>query len=450
MNRFDLIIKNGLIVNPEENNLHLGNIGINGGKIAALTSEQILGVQEIDANGHVVCPGFIDVHAHLDGSFEGARASVTQGITTSIGGNCGLSPLHIADFLKAQSDKGFPINQAELIGQSFTVRDFVGAKNIYGPATKYQISEMGEIIERALVDGAIGVSFGLEYAPGYTWNEISAIARVAAKYHKVVPIHTNLVGPDDLEHLSEVIRLGEETGAHIHVSHFVYQYGMGAMTKALALLDEAIAKGIDISADSGMYTSFATMIGSRVYDEEHLLKFGWKYEDLLVSTGVYAGERLNRQLYKEMRERNPNESCICFTGIEEEIYEAFEKPYMMMSTDSGEHPTSHPQALGSYPRYFRKVVRERKELSLIEAVRRCTLLPARTFNLPEKGSLSQGFDADIVIFDPDTITDKAQFYGIGDPCAKSEGIDYVLVNGQAVVADGTLQKNAMPGKIIKY
>jgi len=162
---------------------------------------------------------------------------------------------------------------------------------------------MCEIVEKALADGAIGVSFGLEYAPGYTWNEISAIARIAAKYHKVVPIHTNLTGPDDLEHLSEVIRLAEETGAHVHISHFVYQYGMGAMTKALELLDKAIAKGINISADSGMYTRFATFIGSRVYDEEHLLKFGWEYEDLLVTTGVYAGERLTRQLYKEMRDK---------------------------------------------------------------------------------------------------------------------------------------------------
>lgn len=349
---FDLVIQNGLIVNPDDETAHHGNIGIRRGKIELLTSEKITGLRQIDAGGNVVCPGFIDVHAHLDGNLEGGHASVVQGITTSIGGNCGFSPFDIANFIKEQKQNGFPINQAELVGQSATLREACGVTDIYGPATNEQIVKMCAAVEKAFNDGAIGVSFGLEYAPGYTWHEISSIAQVAAKYKKIVAVHTNLSGPDDLLHLNEVIKLSEETGAHIHISHFVYQYGMGIMEEALELLDKAISRGIAVSADSGMYTKFATFIGSRVYDEEHLRTFGWKYEDLLITTGKYAGERLNRQLYEELRKNAPNETCICFTGIEDDIYKALKRPYMMMSTDSGKQPESHPQALGSYPRFF--------------------------------------------------------------------------------------------------
>lgn len=447
---FDTVIKNGTVVIPEKDEIVKANVGISGGKIAAVTPEKLEGKNEIDAENHIVCPGFIDVHGHLDGNDKGGEASALQGITTSVGGNCGFGPLDIQSFFDNQERRGFIINQAELIGQSFPVRNAAGVKNEYGGATKSQIEKMSEIVEKALLDGAAGLSFGLEYAPGYTWDEIVKMAETAAKYGKIVAVHTNLSGPYDTEHLSEIVELSKKTGAHLHISHFVYQYGMGVMTKALRIVDKALDEGVEISADSGMYTRFATFMGSRVYDEEHLEKFGWKYGDLLVTTGIYAGKRLDRRLYLEMREKYPDETCICFTGVEEEIYEALDKPYMMMSTDSGKSPESHPQAIGSYPRFFRKLVREKNRLSLLEAVKRCTLLPAKTFSLNSKGRLSPGCDADITVFDIDTVKDRADFYGLGDPTAKPLGIDYVIVNGTVVAGHGKLVENARPGKAIKF
>jgi len=450
MKTYDLVIKNGRLADPLEMKIKWGNIGIISNKIDTVTQEEISGGTEIDACGHVVCPGFIDVHAHLDGDLEAAWASAEQGITTTIGGNCGISPLDMNAFFGQAEREGYPINQAELIGQSFTVREAAGVLSPYGPATKDQIEKMCNMVEKTLDDGAIGVSLGLEYVPGSTWDEILAVTRMAAKYKRIVPIHTNLTNSSDLEHLTEIINLADETGAHIHISHFVYQYGMGLMDEALELVDKAIEKGLNISVDSGMYTSFATFIGSRVYDLEHLKSFGWKYDNLLITTGRYAGEKLNESLYHELRRNSPNESCICFTGCEHEIFEAFEKKYMMVTSDSGQKPNSHPQSRGTYPRFFRELVRERNELTLIEAIRRCTYLPATTFALPSKGALSIGFDADITIFDIDKIMDCANFYGLGDPKAPPIGIDYVIVNGQMVVKKGETLKQSFPGKAIKF
>lgn len=447
MESFDLVIKNGTLVDPEKGTAVHGNIGVINNKISKVTADEIHGKCEIDAKAQVVCPGFIDVHSHLDGCMETGRLSALQGITTSVGGNCGASPENIKDFLDEQGKKGFLINQAELVG-AVTLRKAVGVTDPYVAADKDQIDRMCMLLKKAFEDGAMGMSLGLEYSPGCSFEELAAICRIAAEYDRLISVHTNVTGPKDLSSLIQVIELAEITGAHFLVSHLVYQYGMGIMTEALELIDKARAEGIRISVDSGMYKDFTTGIGSAVYDEAHMTGFGWKYEDLLAASGKYKGQRLNEEMYKELRALCPHDSVICFTGVEEEIYEALNKSYIMPSTDTGKNPKSHPQNIGTFPRFFRKMVRERKELSLVEAVRRCTLLPAETFSLKDKGRLSEGADADIVIFDINKIADRAWFPGLGEPDAAPIGINYVIVNGTIVVDEGSLVENVLPGKTL--
>lgn len=448
MKVFDLVIKNGALVDPDKGAICYGNIGITDNKISKVGPDAIVGKSEIDAEGCVVCPGFIDVHSHLDGCMETAKLAALQGITTSIGGNCGFSPIKIKEFLDGQDEKGYLLNQAELIG-AITIREAVGITNSYVSANRNQIDKMCTILRRALEEGAIGMSLGIEYTPGCSFDELTAISRIAAEYDRIIAVHTNVTNPKDLSSLTQVIDLAKVTGAHVLVSHFVYQYGTGIMTKALALVDKARNEGIRISVDSGMYKDFTTSIGSAVYDEAHMKGFDWKYEDLLAASGKYRGKRLNVEMYKELRTFYPEEAVICYTGVEEEIYEALNKSYIMPSTDIGTNPKSHPQNAGTFPRFFRKMVREREELSLLDAVKKCTLLPAEVYRLKDKGRLSEGADADIVIFDINKITDMAGFPGIGEPDAAPIGINYVIVNGRIIVKESSLMEGVLPGKTLR-
>ncbi|HEY5563090.1 MAG TPA: amidohydrolase family protein [Clostridiaceae bacterium] len=453
MDIYDLVIKNGALVDTENNKVYTGNICINGSKIVKLSEDSLEGQLTIDAVGLVVCPGFIDIHAHLDGNIDFGRLAALQGITTSIGGNCGAGPSEIGIFLEKQSEIGFPINQGQLIGHSFTLRNKAGIESPYLPATKDQIAIMLGLAEKAFKEGALGLSFGLEYSPGASHEEVVELCKFAASYDKLVPIHTYVNNPENLDSLTYVIELSRLTGAHILVSHFVYQYGYGVMTKALKLVDEARSQGLKISVDSGMYTAFCTGMGTTIYDEEYMNKFGWKYSDLLVASGKHKGKRLNEELYHEMRKHCPRECVICYQGVEEEIYEALEKEYVVLSTDTGPGPSGdvtegHPQNTGNFPRFFRKLVRELNRLTLLEAVKKCTIMPAEILKLKDKGRLSEGKDADIVIFDLETISDTSDFPGQGSPDSKPTGIKYVIVNGKILVEDGNI-KDILPGSIIK-
>lgn len=454
MNIYDLVIKNGNVVDVEQKKVKKANVGICKNKICSITDKDIKGNAELNANGLIVSPGFIDIHGHVDGSIPCGKLSVLQGVTTTVGGNCGGGILNIKKFFDDQDSRGFFINQAQLVGHSFRLREAVGINDPYIAATDEQIEKMCELLEKSFQEGAIGLSFGIEYAPGSSKNEIFTLSNIAEKYSKIVAIHTNVNNPNDLSSLKDAIDISEKTGVEVLVSHFVYQYGTGIMTEALEMMDKARDRGLKVSADSGMYTSFSTFIGSTIYDEQYMKKFGWKFEDLLVATGKYKGKRLTRETYNELREYSKDESVICFTGIEEEIYEALSKEYIILSSDIGPSPTGltsegHPQNAGTFPRFFRKMVREKKILSLIDAVEKCTLCPANRLGLTNKGRMKIGADADIVLFNIDTISDKAQFPDIGEPDAKPDGIHAVIVNGKVVVNEGELILNSMPGKCIR-
>ncbi|OAA92145.1 N-acyl-D-amino-acid deacylase family protein [Clostridium ljungdahlii] len=454
MNIYDLVIKNAQIADPENEKIFHGNLAVQNGKIASITSENISGKKEIDAKNCIVCPGFIDIHAHIDGNMSCGELSLVQGVTTTVGGNCGGGPTNLNKFFETQNKNGFLINQLQFIGHSFSLRHKVGIDNPYINATKTQIEEMKKLLEKEFVNGAVGLSFGLEYAPGSSFEEVIALSKLASQYKKLISIHTRLKAPDDLESLKEAVKISEITGALVQVSHLVYQYGEGVMTEALDILDKARKNGVNIWADSGMYTSFATGINTSVFDEDHIEKFGWKFSDLYIASGKLKGKCLTKKLYDKMRQNDEDAVIICYTGVEEEIYEALLKDYVVLSSDTGPSPTGdigegHPQNCGTFPRFFKKMVREKKYISLIDAIKKCTLIPANILGLKNKGRLSVGCDGDLVIFDMDTIEDKADFLGKGRPDAYPDGVHYVIVNGHVIVKYGKIKKDILPGRAIK-
>lgn len=434
---FDIVIKNGILIDPETLTRRTGSVGIEAGKIAAVTQSEIYGRQEINAAGRIVAPGFIDIHGHVDLDAYCGELSLRQGITTTIGGNCGFSPLDVEAFFSAHEKNGFIINQAEMIGHSISLRETVGAVDPLKPATPQQLTRMEAMVEQAFEAGACGLSLGLAYAPGSSNEEVYHLSRLAARYGRIVAVDTRMRTGIDMYSLVEAVDIARQTGARIQISHLVYQYGTGVVDEALAVINRARADGLDIRFDSGMYTQWATHIGAVLFDEDSMAVNGWRLEDILVITGKYNGRRLTMDIYRELRTTAPHTAVVVFTGVEEEIYLALSHPYGMPSTDTGPYAPGegHPQIAGSFPRYFRQMVGERYELTIMEAVRKATLLPAETLGFPAKGRLRAGMDADLVVFDMKTIMDKAEF---GLPNAKPEGIDYVLINGRLVLDKGRL------------
>jgi len=443
---FDIVIVNGILVDPEKLTRCNGNVGILDGKIAIVTKDTIEGHQEIDASNRVVCPGFIDIHGHIELDDYCAELSLRQGITTTVGGNCGFSPIDIDSFFSVQEKRGFIINQAEFIGHS-SLRETVGAINPHQPATNEQLVHMEYYAEKAFDAGACGLSLGLAYSPGSSHDEIISLSKIAARYGRIVAIDTRMLTSIDMYSIVEAISIARQTGARIQVSHLVYQYGTGVMDEALAVITKARADGMDIRFDSGMYTTWATHIGAALFDEEAMSVNGWNLSKILVITGKYKGKRLNIDIYRKLRADEPHTAVVVFTGNEEEIYLALTHPYAMPSTDTGIYPPGegHPQISGSFPRYFKKMVVERHELNLMEAVRKATLLPAETLGLHSKGRLTAEADADIVVFDINAITDKSDFEL---PNATPEGIDYVILNGQLALDKSNL-KNSRAGKTVR-
>jgi len=440
---FDIVINNGNIIDPELRTSFKGSLGIKNGKLEEITTRELVGEKIIDAKGLIVSPGFIDVHGHVDGAGYCGELSLRQGVTTTIGGNCGLSPIDMKSFFENQDKEGFVINQAELVGHSFSLRKAVGITDVYSAASSEQISEMQYLTEKAMEEGACGLSLGLDYAPYSSSEEILALTKIASKYNRPIPIHTRLFSVDDLDSLREAINISRITGAEVIISHFVYQYN-GVMSKALEIVDKAVQEGLHINIDSGMYTNWATSIGTATFSEENVEGGLLSLDKMLVATGKYKGERLNHKLYKQLRAGNPDECIIYFTGTDENVYMALNKSYAMPSSDTGSYKMGegHPQIAGTFPRYFRYMVRERKEISLIEAIRKATFLPAKTMGLKQKGSIKKGLDADIVIFDIDNIKDTADFLDVGVPDANPEGIKYVFVNGCLALAEGIIKDNS--------
>lgn len=449
---YDYVIENGTVIDPKTEKRTIASVGIKDDKIGIITRVPLKAKNRIDASGCIVCPGFIDPHCHVDGYLYNGQCYAKMGVTTAITGNCGFGPYPVKDFNDKIQREGFPINHGTLVGHSFDMRKMVGLEDPFKKAGQKEIDKMVAIAEEAMSQGALGVSLGLEYAPATTKEEIYALAKAAAKYDKVMPVHSRSDSWGSVKALREIVKIQEDTGVRVLVSHLTYQNGMGMMKESLPIIEKAYEQGYEIAVDSGAYHAFATYIGSEVFCEGWIEKYDCIYEDVLVSSGPHIGKRLNEELYKELLRTDPKTLCTAFVGREYEVIEAMQQPYTMISTDGavGSHQpgTGHPQDAGTYPKVFGKFVREMNAFSMMDAIKKCTWMPAKFFGLENKGWIGSGADADIVVFNPKTIKDYAEYSGIGIPDAEPEGINWVFVNGKPVIKDGKLDDQAMSGKII--
>ncbi|NLS85027.1 MAG: amidohydrolase family protein [Ruminococcaceae bacterium] len=449
---YDVTFENGLVIDVRGKTSRIANVAVKNGVIAEISARELPAKRTIDASGLVVAPGFIDPHSHLDGMPYAGQLSALQGITTIVGGNCGLSPVDMAAFFDEQDKRGYVLNQLMCVGHSFSLRRHVSVTDHDAHAGAAQTDAMARLARKALDDGACGVSLGLDYAPGTSLAEIAAMAQAAAEYGRVLSVHTRLFTQNDLYSLYEMLAASKRANVRLLFSHFVYQYsGFGTMEPAIDVINTARESGLDVWTDTGMYTDWATGISTATFDEQTIKDNSLRFGDMVVATGKYTGQRLNRDLYMLLRKKYPDTSVICFTGWAEEIYAAMKQPYAMPSTDAAEYAKGegHPQIAGSFPKYLREMVREQKLISLEEAVYKATLLPAEVFKIPQRGVLEEGYAADITVFDINTVAELAAMPDIGEPDAPPRGIPYVMVNGELAVDSGEYM-HTLSGRTIRY
>ncbi len=447
---YDVVILNGRVMDPESNLDAVRNIGISKGTIQAITTEPLQGNSKIDARGLIVSPGFIDIHVHLLPGQDQINFSVkaTDGVTTALdleAGtedvdrwyamregkaiiNYGASANHAAARMKVMKDPGtmFPAGDA--------------AKRA---ASESEIKEIKGLIEQGLDRGAIGIGLLLAYTPAVTREEMIEIFRTGNKFN--APCYAHIKSPS-FKALQEVIEVADATRGPLHVVH-INSMGLRDTPKFLQTVSEAQARGLDVTTECYPYTAAATGLESALFDEGWQQTMGITYKDL---EWAATGERLTEETFKAYRQKGG--IVIVHLMSEEMIQLAVAHPLTIIASDSllmgGK---GHPRSTGTFCRVLGQYVREKKTLMLKEALRKMTLMPAQRLEgrvpaMKNKGRIRIGADADITVFDPEKVIDKATFK---EPIKYSEGIGYVLVNGVPVVKEGQLQTNLAPGKPVR-
>ncbi|HEX5190246.1 MAG TPA: D-aminoacylase [Streptosporangiaceae bacterium] len=471
----DLIIRNALIADGNGTPLADGDVAIGDGRILSTGAERALAGQDtvdLDARGELVCaPGFIDVHTHDDAALirhPDLEFKVAQGCTSLVIGNCGFSGFpatgvddiesvaggdwpDLDGYRAAVSAAGFAANAMALVGHN-TLRSLTIGREDPRGASAAEITTMRDHVRRAMDQGACGLSTGLIYSPG-KWaptEEIIALAAAAAEAGGVYATHMRNEGDQLLDAVAEAMRVSAESGCPLHISHHkaAGQQNWGKVADSLALVDRENAAGADITLDFYPYTASSGPMAE--YTTPETVTQDWanrnqfatcppfpRYQGRMVAA-VAADEGMTvpdliRQVLTAPGGRRT--ISIGFGMSEDDLVTNVRHPLMMVGSDGipDLNGLPHPRLYGTFPRVFAQYVRERQEISVPEAVRRMTSLPADRFGLAGRGRLTPGAWADVVVFDPATFRDTATF---ADPRREPEGMAWVIVNGQVAYDHG--------------
>ena len=447
---YDLVIRGGRVIDPETKIDRVANIGIRGATIVTVTDASITGNRVIEARGRVVAPGFIDI---LSGGFtrEGSRYKVTDGVTSILLMHGG--PVKVAAWYDSLARGGMHVNFGTTVGHG-ALRLAVGATDRDKPATPEQQAEMVRLARRAIMEGAVGIGFGVQYTPGASEEEVLELFRLGAELGVPAHLHTRFLGPlppeNSVKGIQEVIADAAATGVSAQVVHLnsisVVQRGVET---ALELIAGARARGIDVMADAYPWEAGSTGLESAVFDPGWQQRMTITYSDIEL---VKTGERLTEATFKQYREDGKPDGVVIHFVTKGANVAALTNPLVMVGSDGGIlDGRGHPRGAGTYAKILREYVREGRQLTLMEAIRKMTLMPAERLVkaapvMRRKGRLSAGADADIVVFDPTRVRERATY---ANPAQYSEGFDYVVVNGVVVVDGGKLIDGTTAGRPIR-
>ena len=445
------VINRGYVIDPANKIASKLNIAIKNGKITEISNNDLEGDTVINAEGLIVSPGFIDCHMHEDpyneeeDKFEISifDCMLKMGVTTAIGGNCGIGPDNIPQYIEAVDTKGIPINLGLLVPHE-TLRKLENVNNKYKNANSLQIKNMKKRAKEFLNMGLLGLSFGIRYIPGLSKEELMEISSICKKDNKIISAHIRDDAANVIEAAEEFISIGRELGIPIQISHIGSMAAYGQMDEFLSLVDCYSLHGIDIAMDCYPYSAFSTKIGETTYDDGFLIRYNTRYESIEICEGKYKGQRCTKEIFKELREKAPDTLTVAHVMREDEVDKAIAHPNVFIASDGIlHHNQGHPRAAGTFPRVIYEYVKNKKILTLYQAIEKMTVLPAKRFGI-NKGTLSIGADADITIFDYNTIKDNATF---DNPVLPPDGIKYVIINGK-IALENNIIRNHNLGRFI--
>jgi len=453
--QYDLVLEGGRVMDPETGLDAVRNVGIHDGKIVRISSETLSGRRVIPAAGLVVAPGFIDVHQHGQ-EMESQRVKALDGVTTALELEIGAPD--VAQFLKAKEGQslihygtsashvaaralvfGATLPPGEILPKSGPATD--------QPATPEQIEAMRQRLREELDAGGLALGMGIQYTPGATRLEVIDMFRLAAE--RRLPVYTHMrsagrVEPGSaIEAASEVIGAAAITGASLHIVHINSTCARDAM-ECLAMVEGARAHGLDVTTEAYPYTAGMTFINSALFNTGWQEKFGIDYSDLVLPN---TGEHLTRERFDELHNSGMPQLVLVFSNTQEMVDKVIPHPLVMIASDGMQ---GHPRNAGTYSRVLAQYVREKQTITLMDALRKMSLMPAEMLERStpaarQKGRMQEGADADIVVFDAATISDRSTFT---KPMEPSVGVRYLVVGGTIVVDEGKIVPGVFPGRAL--
>ncbi len=457
------------MIAPETHLDGVRNIGIIGSTVAAVSTSPLHGKITIDAHGLVASPGFVDLHSHAYG-YETATYQAMDGITTRLELEVGVFPVKqwydkklgrelinygasvSHDRIRFSLQSGGSLDEPKIRGETFF--ELWNEPNaqalIHQPIPPSAYSQFVPMLQAGLDDGAIGIGSGTQYMPGITRPEMLDLTRLAAEHHMCVFTHIrygSLVEPDStLEAIQEQIANAAITGACVHIVH-INSMAMSSTPQMLAIFHEARNHGVDVSTEIYPWDASSDVVRSVIFDPGWEQRWGVSVADL---QSTATGKRLTQAQFDSLRAGSGDDGVLMHMNTEATIAAALQDPLVLVASDSMdiEARFSHPRSAGSFARVLGHSVRETHTLSLSQAIDKMSLMPARRLeafvpSMRKKGRLQVGADADIVLFDPTEVSERARYL---DAKQYSIGMRHVMVNGQFVVRDGKLVPNIYPGR----
>jgi dihydroorotase len=441
---YDIVLHGGRVLDPESGLDAVRDVGISGRRIAAVSATPLHGRVDVDVTGLVVAPGFIDLHSHGQ-TPEAYRFKAMDGVTTALELEAGASPIDAWYAARAgKSLINFGASSGHIPARMAVMHDtgtlLPRDASVSRAATPDEQRATEDAIRTGLQQGGLGVGLGIAYFPLTTPAEILKVFYLAASFKR--PVFVHMRAGDIVAELQEVIADSAASGAPVHVVH-LNSMALDRTPEALRIVDGARARGLDVTTEAYPYTASMTDIASAIYD-------GWDSKpDSEFQTLLWppTGERLTRESF--LRYRKQGGMVVHFGNTEEMVRLVVAHPAVMIASDGIiNNGQGHPRSAGTYARVLGKYVREEHALSLMDAIRKSSLMPAQRLEaispqMGHKGRIKVGADADIAVFDPSRVIDKATFE---KPAQYSDGFRDVLVGGVFVVRDGQVQESATPGE----